>query len=80
MCPPIPVPAAMNSRTGRVSRPGKAPGVSGCGRHSGFRSVAEGAEASVYLATLGADDPSGILWGHLWTAGGPGRAYGPLPW
>ena len=48
--------------------------------HSGFRSVAEGAEASVYLATLPADGPSGILWGHLWTAGGPGDAYGALPW
>ena len=45
-------------------------------RHSGFRSVAEGAEASVHLATLPADGPSGILWGHLWTA----DAYGPLPW
>ena len=49
-------------------------------RHNGFRSVAEGAEASVHLATLDADDPSGILWGHLWTAEGPGDAYGPLPW
>jgi NAD(P)-dependent dehydrogenase (short-subunit alcohol dehydrogenase family) len=49
-------------------------------RHNGFRSVAEGAEASVYLATLGPDGPSGILWGHLWTAGGPADAYGPLPW
>jgi NAD(P)-dependent dehydrogenase (short-subunit alcohol dehydrogenase family) len=49
-------------------------------RHSGFRSVAEGAEASVYLATLGADGPSGILWGHLWTADGPRDAYGALPW
>ena len=49
-------------------------------RNSGFRSVAEGAEASVHLATLGADGPSGILWGHLWTAGGPDDAYGPLPW
>jgi NAD(P)-dependent dehydrogenase (short-subunit alcohol dehydrogenase family) len=48
--------------------------------HSGFRSVAEGAEASVRLATLGPDGPSGILWGHLWTADGPGDAYGPLPW
>ncbi|MGH3197672.1 MAG: SDR family oxidoreductase [Streptosporangiaceae bacterium] len=45
-------------------------------RHNGFRSVAEGAEASVHLATLPADAPSGILWGHLWTEGG----YGPLPW
>ena len=49
-------------------------------RHTGFRSVAEGAEASVHLATLDADGPSGILWGHLWTAEGPSDAYGPLPW
>jgi NAD(P)-dependent dehydrogenase (short-subunit alcohol dehydrogenase family) len=47
-------------------------------RHSGFRSAAEGAEASVYLATLDADGPSGILWGHLWTAGASGD--GTLPW
>ncbi len=49
-------------------------------RHSGFRSVAEGAQASVQLATLDTDGPSGILWGHLWTAGAPQDAYGPLPW
>ena len=49
-------------------------------RNSGFRSVTEGAEATVHLATLGADGPSGILWGHLWTAGGPADAYGRLPW
>ena len=49
-------------------------------RHSGFRSVAEGAEASVHLATLDADGPSGILWGHLWTAGGSASDYGTLPW
>jgi NAD(P)-dependent dehydrogenase (short-subunit alcohol dehydrogenase family) len=49
-------------------------------RNSGFRSVEEGAEASVYLATLPADAPSGILWGHLWAVGSPGNAYGPLPW
>ena len=49
-------------------------------RNSGFRSVTEGAEASVYLATLPADGPSGILWGHLWTADGPADAYGVLPW
>jgi hypothetical protein len=48
--------------------------------HSGFRSVAEGAEASVHLATLDADGPSGILWGHLWTAAGPHDAHGTLPW
>ena len=49
-------------------------------RHNGFRSVAEGAEASVHLATLDSDGPSGILWGHLWTTGAPSDAYGPLPW
>ena len=49
-------------------------------RNSGFRSVADGAEASVYLATLPEDGPSGILWGHLWTADGPADAYGALPW
>lgn len=49
-------------------------------RHSGFRSAAEGAEPSAHLATLPADGPSGILWGHLWTTGAPGDAYGPLPW
>jgi NAD(P)-dependent dehydrogenase (short-subunit alcohol dehydrogenase family) len=46
--------------------------------HRGFRSAAQGAEPSVYLATLPADGPSGILWGHLWTADGQG-GYGGLP-
>jgi len=46
--------------------------------HRGFRSPAEGAEPSVYLATLPDDGPSGILWGHLWTTGEGG--YGRLPW
>ena len=49
-------------------------------RNSGFRSVTEGAEATVYLATLPADGPSGILWGHLWSADGPADAYSRLPW
>jgi NAD(P)-dependent dehydrogenase (short-subunit alcohol dehydrogenase family) len=49
-------------------------------RNSGFRSVSEGAEASVYLAALPAGGPSGILWGHLWTADGPSDTYGALPW
>ena len=49
-------------------------------RNSGVRSVSEGAEASVHLATLPADGPSGILWGHLWAADGPGDAYGTLGW
>jgi NAD(P)-dependent dehydrogenase (short-subunit alcohol dehydrogenase family) len=49
-------------------------------RNSGVRSVTEGAEASVHLATLPADGPSGILWGHLWTADALADAYGTLPW
>ncbi len=48
--------------------------------HTGFRSVSEAAEVSVHLATLPADRPTGILWGHLWTAAGPQDAYGTLPW
>jgi NAD(P)-dependent dehydrogenase (short-subunit alcohol dehydrogenase family) len=47
--------------------------------HRGFRSAVEGAEPSVYLATLPGDGPSGILWGHLWTADGQG-GYGTLAW
>jgi NAD(P)-dependent dehydrogenase (short-subunit alcohol dehydrogenase family) len=47
--------------------------------HRGFRSVAEGAEPTVYLATLPDDGPTGILWGHQWTAGGDG-GYGTLAW
>ena len=47
--------------------------------HSGFRSAAEGAEPSVYLATLPADGPNGIHWGYIWTADGSG-GYGVIPW
>ncbi len=47
--------------------------------HRGIRSVEEGAEPSVHLATLPADGPSGILWGHLWLADREG-GYGVLPW
>jgi NAD(P)-dependent dehydrogenase (short-subunit alcohol dehydrogenase family) len=47
--------------------------------HSGFRTAEQGAWVSVELATLPADGPSGLLWGHLWTAEG-GDDYGPLPW
>jgi hypothetical protein len=36
-------------------------------------------EASVYLATLPGDGPSGILWSYLWTADGNG-GYGRLDW
>ncbi|MEU9738525.1 SDR family oxidoreductase [Micromonospora chersina] len=45
--------------------------------HSGFRTPEEGAEVSVYLATLPADAPSGLLWGYQMDAGG---GYGVLPW
>jgi NAD(P)-dependent dehydrogenase (short-subunit alcohol dehydrogenase family) len=45
----------------------------------GFRTPEQGAGISVHLATLPADGPSGVLWGHLWTADGPG-ATGTLPW
>ncbi len=44
--------------------------------HSGFRSPEQGAEIVAHLATLPADGPSGLLWGHLWTTGGEGA----LPW
>jgi NAD(P)-dependent dehydrogenase (short-subunit alcohol dehydrogenase family) len=46
---------------------------------SGFRTPEQGAEVVVHLATLPADGPTGVLWGHVWTAGGPG-GYGVLPW
>ena len=48
--------------------------------NTGFRSAAEGAEASVHLATLGDDGPSGILWGYLWTPDDAPHAYGTLSW
>jgi NAD(P)-dependent dehydrogenase (short-subunit alcohol dehydrogenase family) len=47
--------------------------------HRGFRTAAEGAEPSVYLATLPDGGPSGIFWGHRWTSGGDG-GYGTLAW
>ena len=46
--------------------------------HSGFRSPEQGAQVVAHLATLPADGPSGLLWGHLWTASGEGE--GVLPW
>jgi NAD(P)-dependent dehydrogenase (short-subunit alcohol dehydrogenase family) len=47
--------------------------------HRGFRSAAEGAEPSVYLATLPDDGPSGIHWGYIWTTDGQG-GYDVMPW
>jgi NAD(P)-dependent dehydrogenase (short-subunit alcohol dehydrogenase family) len=47
--------------------------------HHGFRTPEQGAEISVHLATLPPDGPSGLLWGHLWTAAGDGGS-GVLPW
>jgi NAD(P)-dependent dehydrogenase (short-subunit alcohol dehydrogenase family) len=47
--------------------------------HRGFRSAAEGAEPSVYLATLPDDGPSGLLWGYVWTADRDG-GYGTMAW
>jgi NAD(P)-dependent dehydrogenase (short-subunit alcohol dehydrogenase family) len=46
--------------------------------HSGFRSAEQGAQVVAHLATLPADGPSGLLWGHLWTTSGEGE--GVLPW
>jgi NAD(P)-dependent dehydrogenase (short-subunit alcohol dehydrogenase family) len=40
--------------------------------HAGFRTPRQGAEVSVALATLPADGPAGVLWGHLWTTDGGG--------
>jgi NAD(P)-dependent dehydrogenase (short-subunit alcohol dehydrogenase family) len=47
--------------------------------HRGFRSAAEGAEPSVYLATLPPDGPSGIHWGYIWAGQGTG-GYGVIEW
>jgi NAD(P)-dependent dehydrogenase (short-subunit alcohol dehydrogenase family) len=47
--------------------------------HRGFRTPAEGAEPSVYLATLPDDGPSGIHWGYQWTTDGAG-GYGVIHW
>jgi hypothetical protein len=47
---------------------------------SGMCSTPEqSAEVSVYLATLPADGPSGVLWGYLWTTDGTDSC-GVLPW
>jgi NAD(P)-dependent dehydrogenase (short-subunit alcohol dehydrogenase family) len=46
---------------------------------SGFRTPEQGAEVSVHLATLPEEGPTGLLWGHLWTADGDSGS-GVLPW
>jgi NAD(P)-dependent dehydrogenase (short-subunit alcohol dehydrogenase family) len=47
--------------------------------HNGFRTPDQGAEVSVHLATLPADGPTGVLWGHILTGDGDG-GLGVLPW
>jgi NAD(P)-dependent dehydrogenase (short-subunit alcohol dehydrogenase family) len=47
--------------------------------HHGFRAPEQGAQVVAHLATLPADGPDGLLWGHLWTTGGPDED-GVLPW
>jgi len=49
--------------------------------HRGFRAPEQGAAVVAGLATLAADGPDGVLWGHLWTTAGPdGDSNGVLPW
>ncbi len=51
--------------------------------NTGFRTAAQGAEVVAYLATLPADGPTGVLWGFVWQAAGPGAdgaEDGVLPW
>ena len=47
--------------------------------HRGFRAPEQGAAVVAQLATLPADGPDGVLWGHLWTTDGPDED-GVLPW
>lgn len=47
----------------------------------GLLSPAEGAVPSIHLATLGADGPTGVLYGRIWTRDGDGDGgCGILPW
>lgn len=45
----------------------------------GHRTAAQGAEPSVYLATLPDDGPTATFWGYTWTEDGT-EGYGVLPW
>jgi NAD(P)-dependent dehydrogenase (short-subunit alcohol dehydrogenase family) len=47
--------------------------------NSGFRTAAEGAEPSVYLATVPDDGPTGIHWGYVWATDRNG-GYDVIPW
>ncbi|MFJ9366389.1 SDR family oxidoreductase [Nocardia sp. NPDC101769] len=46
--------------------------------NSGFRTVEQGAEPSVHLATLPADGPTGTFWGYIWGHGQ--EEYGRIEW
>jgi NAD(P)-dependent dehydrogenase (short-subunit alcohol dehydrogenase family) len=47
--------------------------------HRGFRTAEQGAAISLHLATLPAEGPNGVLWGHIWTTDGV-DADGVLRW
>ncbi|PDP87070.1 dehydrogenase [Glycomyces fuscus] len=47
--------------------------------NTGTRTAEQGARVSLHLATLPEDGPTGVLWGHLASAGDP-ESYGVLPW
>jgi NAD(P)-dependent dehydrogenase (short-subunit alcohol dehydrogenase family) len=46
--------------------------------NTGFLTPEQGAAASVHLATLPDDGPTGVLWGYRWSPGG--ADHGVLPW
>ncbi|SFP30492.1 hypothetical protein SAMN05421810_102198 [Amycolatopsis arida] len=47
--------------------------------HSGFRTAEQGARVVVELATLGADGPTGVLWGPPFVPDGDPESV-VLPW
>jgi hypothetical protein len=76
-CPPVAARSSPSPIKVNAANPGYT--ATDFNGNSGFRSAAEGAEPSVYLATLPDDGPSGIPWGYIWTADGTG-GYGTLAW
>ncbi|NUS42570.1 MAG: SDR family oxidoreductase [Mycobacteriaceae bacterium] len=48
--------------------------------NSGFRSPEQGAHATVHLATLPDDGPSGVLYGYVWDPAATEDEYAVLPW